>query len=83
MELQPLNMQKEAFVEEKKVGHGAKIKYLKMISEVLIPAMYVIFTIYFSIYETSFWSLFIFMNILSANAKSLQIYYAYYAHTNI
>ena len=54
MELQPLNMQKEAFVEEKKIGHGAKIKYLKMISEVMIPAMYVIFTIYFIIYETSF-----------------------------
>ena len=54
MELQPLNMQKEAFVEEKKIGHGAKIKYLKMISEVLIPAMYVIFTIYFIIYGTSF-----------------------------
>ena len=82
MELQPLNMQKEAFVEEKKIGHGAKIKYLKMISEVMIPAMYVIFTIYFIIYGTSFWSLFM-NNILSANAKSLQIYYAYYAHTNI
>ena len=82
MELQPLKMRKEAFVEEKKVGHGVKIKYLKMISEVLIPAMYVIFTIYFIIYETSFWSLFM-NNILSANAKSLQIYYAYYAHTNI
>ena len=54
MELEPLNMQKEAFVEEKKIGHGAKIKYLKMISEVLIPAMYVIFTIYFIIYGTSF-----------------------------
>ena len=81
MELQPLNMQKEAFVEEKKIGHGAKIKYLKMISEVLIPAMYVIFTIYFIIYETSYWSLF--MNILSANAKFLQIHYAYYACTNI
>ena len=83
MELQPLKMRKEAFVEEKKVGHGVKIKYLQMISEVLIPAMYVIFTIYFSIYETSFWSLFIFMNILSANAKSLKIHNPSYALTNI
>ena len=54
MELQTLNMHSEAFVDEKKVGHGVKIKYLQKISEVLIPAMYVIFTIYFIIYGTSF-----------------------------
>ena len=49
------NKRKEAFAPKKTENHGYRMKYLRMVSEALIPAMYIIFTICFIIYGNSFY----------------------------
>ena len=49
------NKRKEAFAPKKTENHGLRMKYLRMVSEALIPAMYIIFTICFIFYGNSFY----------------------------